>query len=332
MGISTKVAIFAHPEPDVTLQEAQRVIALERDGLDQLIHTLDQSFLDVVNTILDLKGRVIVTGVGKSSHVGRKLVATLASTGTPSYFVHSGEASHGDLGMITPDDLVIAISNSGEAPELVHIINYVQRFSIPLISMTKNAHSSLAKASTHVLLLPDVDEACSLGMAPTTSTTMSMALGDALAICLLNRRSFSKSDFGILHPGGRLGQMLLKVEQIMHKSDELPLCQPDTLMDEAIVIMTSKRMGCVGVVDKKNQLIGMITDGDLRRHLAEGVLGKTADTIMTPNPSTLHADQLASEALGFLNARKITNIFVVERGSQKPIGLIHIHDLLKFGS
>lgn len=314
------------------LAEARRVIRLEAHGVESLLATLGPTFVQVVQKIHDIKGRVIVTGVGKSSHVGRKLAATLASTGTPSYFVHAGEASHGDLGMIVPEDVVIAISNSGEASELAHVINYVGRFSIPLIAFTKNPHSSLGQAADFVLELPDVEEACSLGMAPTTSTTITMALGDALAVCLLNLKSFSKHDFGLLHPGGRLGQMLLKLEQVMHKGAELPLCVVGTSMREGIMEMTSKRLGCVGIVDQNGQLIGMITDGDLRRHLDGNIMSHLVEDIMTPNPSVLYSCQLASEALGFMNERRITNSFVVDKTTRKPIGLVHIHDLLKFGA
>lgn len=316
---------------DTILAEAHRVIQLEAHGVASVSSTLDQAFVAVVKKINNLKGRVIITGVGKSSHVGRKLAATLASTGTPSYFVHAGEASHGDLGMIAPEDIVIAISNSGEAPELAHVINYVGRFTIPLVAITKNPQSSLGLAADYVLNLPDVEEACSLGMAPTTSTTATMALGDALAVCLLNVKSFSKHDFGVLHPGGRLGQMLLKLEQVMHKGDELPICVTGTSMRDGILEMTTKRLGCLGIVDSQGALSGMITDGDLRRHLDGNLFDHKVEEIMTPNPSVLYADQLASEALGFMNEKRITNSFVVDQKTRKPTGVVHIHDLLKFG-
>jgi arabinose-5-phosphate isomerase len=267
--------------------------------------------------------------MGKSGHVGCKIAATLASTGTPASFVHPAEASHGDLGMVTRQDAVIALSNSGNTPELGDIIAYTRRFGIPLISICSRAHSILADAADISLLLPAVAEACPLGLAPTTSTTMTLALGDALAIALLERRGFSPEDFQVFHPGGALGKKLVRVSDIMHGPDELPLCPPDMRMSEAILVMTASTFGCVGVTGSEGDLVGIITDGDLRRHMEGDLLTRRADEVMTPGPQSIRSGALAAEALRVMNNRKITSLFVVEDG--KPIGFLRMHDLLREG-
>jgi arabinose-5-phosphate isomerase len=244
-------------------------------------------------------------------------------------FVHPGEASHGDLGMLTRDDALIALSNSGETPELADILAHCKRFSIPLIGITARAPSTLAAAADATLLLPPFREACPLGLAPTTSTTMMMALGDALAVALLERRGFSADDYRTLHPGGRLGRHLLRVGDLMHAGDELPIAPQDVRMDEAILIMTAKRFGCVGIADGDGRLIGIITDGDLRRHMADGLLQQSAGAVMTPAPRTIRADALAAEALRLMNERSITSLFVT--AEDKPVGILHIHDCLRAG-
>lgn len=290
---------------------------------------VDRAFTQALDLIEQMQGRVIVTGMGKSGHVGRKLAATLASTGTPAMFVHAAEASHGDLGMITPADVVIALSNSGETPELADILVYAKRFGIPIIAMTGKADSTLARASTVTLLLAPAAEACPMGLAPTTSTTIMLALGDALAVATLERKGFSASDFQMLHPGGMLGRRLLRVADIMHRGAALPLAKEEEKMAEALIEMTAKSLGCVGIVDGEQRLVGIITDGDLRRHMGDDLLERTVDEIMTRNPKTIDAAALASEAVGMMNARKITAVFVVENA--RPIGIVHIHDCLRAG-
>ena len=275
------------------------------------------------------KGRIIITGMGKSGHIGKKIAASLASTGTPSFFVHPAEASHGDLGMITEDDVVIAISNSGESKELVDILNYCKRFGISLIAITKNAQSSLGKASDIVLLLPDNGEACPLGLAPTSSTTATLVLGDILTTCMIERKGFTKNDFNDRHPGGKLGSILQKVSDLMHKGNEIPLLSETAPMQQVLLEMTSKRLGCVGFVNSLGELVGILTDGDLRRCLSPQVLDKKAYEIMTKNPKTISKDIMASAAMKMMHDNKITNLFVIE--DKKPIGVIHIHDLLNNG-
>ncbi len=290
---------------------------------------IDETLLQALDLIEQMQGRVIVTGMGKSGHIARKLAATLASTGTPAMFVHAAEASHGDLGMITRADVIIALSNSGETPELADILVYAKRFAIPLIAMTGKAESTLARSATVTLLLAPAAEACPMGLAPTTSTTIMLALGDALAVATLERKKFSASDFQMLHPGGMLGRKLLRVGDIMHRGDSLPLVNPDERMDEALITMTAKSFGCVGVVDDHGRLSGIITDGDLRRHMRDDLLNRTVGEVMTPNPKTIAADALASEAVALMNARKITTVFVLENA--RPIGVVHIHDCLRAG-
>ena len=310
---------------------AKRTIDKEIEALRMMEDELGDTLPQALDLMQSTKGRVIVTGMGKSGHVGSKIAATLASTGTPSFFVHPGEASHGDLGMLTKEDIVLAISNSGETKELSDIILYCKRYDIPLIAITKNPNSTLGKMGDILLKLPDDGEACPLGLAPTSSTTATMVLGDILAVCLLERRGFSKTDFRQRHPGGKLGSYLLKVSDLMHKDKEMPLVKTGTPLQTALLEMTSKMLGCVGIVSNDNKLIGIITDGDLRRNLSADMLTKTADDIMTHNPKCVGPDILAAEAINTMNTtgKGITQLFVVE--DQKPIGIIHMHDCLRAG-
>jgi arabinose-5-phosphate isomerase len=299
---------------------------------------LGDAFDAAVGLLAGAVGRVIVTGIGKSGLVGQKVAATFASTGTPAFFVHPSEASHGDLGMIRPEDALVALSWSGEAVELGSIITYSRRFKVPLVAVTSQADSTLARQADVVLALPRAKEACPHGMAPTTSTTMQMALGDCLAIALLERRGFTAQDFKVFHPGGSLGAQLKFIADVMHTGDGLPLVPEGTAMAEAIVTMTEKSLGCVGVIDVKGRLIGMITDGDLRRHMGPGLLHARVEEIMTREPKTLPPDTLCSAALEQINSLRrgdasrppgVTQMFVIEDG--KPIGIVHVHDLLRAG-
>ena len=310
---------------------ARRVLETECAGLAALARSIDFAFAEAVEAMSRAQGqgRVIVTGMGKSGHVGRKIAATLASTGTPAQFVHPGEASHGDLGMITSRDTVLAMSNSGETPELSDIIAYTRRHAIPLVAMTASADSALAGAADVLIRLPDADEACPLSLAPTTSTTMMMALGDALAVALLERVGFSREDFKLRHPGGQLGKRLVKVERLMHKGDRVPLARPDTVMADALLIMTSHSFGCIGLVDGEERLVGVITDGDLRRNMGERLLDMPAADVMTARPRTVPPDALADQALRVMNENGITSLFVVE--DDRPVGILHIHDCLRAG-
>ena len=306
----------------------RRVLACEAEALGVMGAGLGEAFAVVVTLVAGLKGRVVVTGVGKSGHVGRKIAATLASTGTPAMFVHANEASHGDLGMIGADDAVLALSKSGEVRELADVIAYAKRFAIPLIGMTADAGSALGKAADHLLLLPPTPEATDEALnAPTTSTTLQIALGDALAVALLERRGFTHHDFKVFHPGGKLGAALRSVRELMHGAGELPLVTVDTPMHDAILVMTEKRFGVVGVLDAEGALAGLITDGDLRRHI-DGLMAHTAGEVMTSAPKTVAPSALAAEALALMQGR-ITVLFVVE--DQRPVGVIHIHDLLRSG-
>jgi arabinose-5-phosphate isomerase len=311
------------------LDSARRVLQLEIDGLAALAGALDERFSAAIDILAATSGRVIVTGMGKNSHIGAKIAATMASTGTAAFFVHPGEASHGDLGMIARGDCLLALSNSGETPELADIVAYTRRFSIPLIAVTGRAQSTLARNADVALILPAATEACPMGLAPTTSTTMTLALGDALAVALLERKGFSASDFGVLHPGGRLGRMLMKVADIMHGGEEVPLIAETAGMAEVLVLMTAKSFGVAGILDGEGKLAGIITDGDLRRHMGPELLSLTAREVMTPQPRTIRADALAAEALGVMNQRKITTLFVLEDG--RPVGILHIHDCLRAG-
>ena len=317
------------PEAETGLESAKRVLNTEAEALLALSAGLGEALISTLDMLANVSGRVVVTGMGKSGHVGRKIAATLASTGTPALFVHPGEASHGDLGMITTDDAVFALSNSGETTELADIVAYAKRFEIPLISVTSSANSALADAASVSLVLPDAPEACPMGLAPTTSTTLLLALGDAIAVALLERKGFSPADFRVLHPGGKLGRRLLKVADLMHSGDELPLVSCDMKMDQTLLVMTAKRLGCVGVVDGDGRLEGVITDGDLRRHMSSKLLELSASDVMTGGAKTIGSDTLASEALGLMNTAAITNLFVVE--NTKLLGVIHIHDCLRAG-
>jgi arabinose-5-phosphate isomerase len=312
---------------------AMRTLGLEGDGLEALKSALGNGlaapFARAVRLLKEARGRVIISGIGKSGHVGQKIAATFASTGTPAFFVHPSEASHGDLGMIAREDVILAISWSGETVELKNIITYSRRFSVPLISLTSRADSALAKQSDVVLELPRTKEACPHGLAPTTSTTMQLALGDCLAIALLEAKGFTERDFKALHPGGSLGATLKYVADVMHSEDDLPLARETEVMSAALVTMTAKSFGCLGIVDAKGKLVGVVTDGDLRRHMGEGLLKATAGDIMTRKPKTVPPHMLASAALELINASRITALFVVDKG--KPVGIVHVHDLLRVG-
>ena len=311
------------------IPSARRVLNEESDALKALSATLDGAFSEAVECILKSKGRVIVTGMGKSGLVGKKISATLSSTGTPSFFVHPGEASHGDLGMITKGDIILALSNSGQTIELSDIIAYSRRYGIPLISITQGAESPLAMEADCTLILPPLPEACPNGLAPTTSTTMMIALGDALSVALLEARSFSKEDFKAFHPGGKLGSRLRRAQDIMHKDTELPLVSDNAVMADALLVMTSKSFGCLGVVDQNKKLIGIVTDGDLRRHMSPTLIERPVVDVMTRAPKTIKPETLLEEALHLMEG-KITVLFVVNEAGA-PVGLIHVHDLLRVG-
>src|SRR5579863_5223917 len=320
------------PEDPNDLAVARAVLRTEAAGLHALASGLDGNFNRAVDLLANATGRVVVSGMGKSGHVARKIVATLASTGTPALFVHPAEASHGDLGMIVAGDVVLALSNSGETAELADLVAHTRRFGLPLIAITGRDGSALASAADVALILPDAAEACPMGLAPTTSTTMQMALGDALAVALLTRRGFTEAEFHRFHPGGRLGTRLRRAGDLMHEGDAVPLAPPDTAMDRALLLMTEKRFGCLGVVDATGRLVGIVTDGDLRRAMGPDLLSRRVGDIMTRSPRTIAADALAAEALQVMNARErpITSLFVVDEGG-RPLGILHIHDLLRVG-
>ncbi|WP_373502346.1 SIS domain-containing protein [Aestuariivirga sp.] len=313
---------------------ARSALVTETEGMQQLIDAVDGPLGDAltraVEVIRNAKGRVVMTGMGKSGHIARKIAATMASTGTPASFVHPAEASHGDLGMITPDDVVIMISNSGESPELRDILTYSRRFSVPLIAITSVASSTLGKEADIVLQLPRAKEACPNGLAPTTSTLLQLALGDALSMALLEDKGFSAHDFRKFHPGGKLGAQLKHVRDIMHKREELPIGPESTPMTDALILMTQRSYGCFGVTDSEGRLAGIVTDGDLRRNMKSELLSLTVGNVMTRSPKSIDPDALTSEALEQLNTLKITSLFVID-GEQRPVGLIHIHDLLRIG-
>lgn len=311
---------------------AKKVIDREVEALEIMKNELNGNLSKVLDAIEAIKGRVIVTGMGKSGHIGRKIAATLASTGTPAFFVHPGEASHGDLGMLTPEDIVVAISNGGESRELSDILIYCKRYNIPIIAITKNADSTLGKAGDYFLRLPNDGEACPLGLAPTSSTTATVVLGDVLAICLMERKGFSATDYKQRHPGGKLGAILCKVSDLMHSGDEMPLVDEDAIMQDALIVMSAKMLGCVGIVNKKGELEGIITDGDLRRWMSPKLIEEKVSNVMTKNPKTIRPDVLASEAVYVMNntGRGITNLFVTDEDA-KPLGVIHIHDCLRVG-
>jgi arabinose-5-phosphate isomerase len=316
------------------IESALRTLDKEAGGITALaaaLHgDLGAAFIATVELLRGARGRVIVTGMGKSGHVGRKIAATFSSTGSPAFFVHPGEAGHGDLGMITPDDVIMALSWSGETAELKSLIDYSRRFRIGLIAVTAEIDSTLAQAADVVLALPQAKEACPHNLAPTTSSLMQLALGDALAVALLESRGFTPLDFGLLHPSGRLGAMLKFVRDIMHKGDAVPLAPLGTRMSDAIVEMSAKGHGCVGITDRDGNLAGIITDGDLRRHMRHDLLDARVEDVMTCGPKTVRPDQIASEALEILNSSKVTVLMVAEAG--KPVGLVHFHDLLRAGA
>lgn len=318
---------------------ALRTLDAEGSGIDALKASLHDglatSFAAAIELIHsaqkdDNKGRVIVTGMGKSGHIGHKIASTFASTGTPALFVHPAEASHGDLGMITKADVILALSWSGETAELKNLTDYSQRHNIGLIAMTASADSTLAKAADVVLTLPQAEEACPHNLAPTTSALMQLALGDALAIALLESQGFTAVQFGMLHPGGKLGTLLKTVRDMMHSGDQVPLARTGTKMSEAILVMSAKGFGCIGITDDAGKLVGIITDGDLRRHMRNNLLDATVDDVMTHKPKTVRPDHLISETLDMLNSLKVTALFAVEAG--KPVGVIHVHDLLRAGA
>ena len=315
---------------------AWRTLMSEQAGISLLAEAFEGElgieFPKAMQLMLQATGRIIVTGVGKSGHIGSKIAATLASTGSPSFFLHAAEAGHGDLGMIIKDDVIIALSWSGESSELQSIVDYSSRFSVPMIAITSKSQSALGRHANVCLTLPTAVEACPNNLAPTTSTIMQLAIGDALAVALLEARSFSANDFGVFHPGGQLGAKLKTVGDIMHQGDALPLTDEETKMSDAIIIMSEKGFGCLGICDEERHLIGVITDGDLRRHMKHDLLEKKVSDVMTTNPITIEPDRLASAALDLMNssgAGGINAIFVID--NNKPLGLLHIHDLLRLG-
>ncbi len=312
------------------LTSAKKAYLKELGSIKTLNSTFNNNFYKAVDAINNTKGRVIVTGVGKSAHIGNKISATLTSTGTPSYFIHATEASHGDLGSIKKNDCVIAISNSGETSELNNIIQFVKRFNITLISITSNSKSSLHKNSSIGILYKKPIEACPLNLAPTTSTTMTLIIGDCIAIALLELKGFESKNFKNLHPGGNIGKDLKYANEIMHTKNEIPIVNQDVKMSRAIILMTKKSFGCLGVVDKNKKIIGVITDGDLRRKMNSKFFEKKAKEIMTKNPTIASKDILVGEALNIMNTKKITSLFICE--NKKPLGIVHIHDLLRLTS
>ena len=321
-------------DADTAVQSALRTLDAEASGITALAAALQSdlgvAFTAAADLIRGAKGRLIVTGLGKSGHVARKIAATLASTGTPAFFVHAAEASHGDLGMITPDDVILAMSWSGEQPEMKNLITYAKRFRIALIAMTADRESTLSQAADTALTLPRAREACPHNLAPTTSSLMLLALGDALAIALLEGRGFTSVDFSVLHPGGKLGAMLKYTRDLMHDGDAIPLKPLGTKMSDALVEMSSKGFGCVGITDTRGAIVGIVTDGDLRRHIMRpDLMTAFVDDVMTKNPKTISRDLLASEALEILNSSKITALIVTE--ANKPVGIVHLHDILRAG-
>ena len=317
------------------IKRAKQVLQIEAKAIEQLVERINEQFVQAVELILACEGKVVVTGVGKSGIIGQKIASTLASTGTPAFFLHSTEGSHGDLGMLGKKDIVVAISNSGETDELSQILPLIKRYGNKLIALTGKVKSTLARAGDVVLDVSVEEEACPLGLAPTASTTATLAMGDALAVALLEKRGFNKEDFAILHPGGKLGkQLLLKVRDLMHAGDELPMVYEEALMKGALVEITSKRLGVTGVMNKRHELVGVITDGDLRRALERhtDLLERTAGEIMTQNPKRIEADILAAQAVQRMEEHAITSLFVFDKvGEKTPRGIIHLHDLLKAG-
>ncbi len=312
------------------IASAKKTIEAEIKALKVMEETLGEDLSKALDLMQHAKGRVIVTGMGKSGHIGKKIAATMASTGTPSFFVHPGEASHGDLGMLTESDVVLAISNGGESKELSDILVFCKRYGIPLISVTKNPDSSLGRAGDVLLKLPNAPEACPLGLAPTSSTTATLVLGDILAVALLERKGFSKTDYQARHPGGKLGSVLRKVSDLMHGGDAMPVVEETASMEKTLLTMTSKMLGCVAVVDKNGDLSGLITDGDLRRFISADMFNKKITDLMTKNPVTVGKDTLIAEALNIMDGKEISQL-VVKEGT-KPVGVLHLHDCLKVGA
>lgn len=333
----------AAPEPDVhtdvqaadILEAARSVARLEGAAIAALERSFDNGlsapFVEATRAIAAASGHVVVTGMGKSGHIGRKIAATLASTGTPAFFVHPGEASHGDLGMITEANVVLAISNSGETSELSDLLIYTRRFRIPLVAITSKPESTLARDADVALTLPQAEEACPLGLAPTTSTTLTLVLGDALAVALLRLKGFSRENFREFHPGGRLGNVLCRVRDIMHSGDAVPLVDSGTPMSKALIEMSARGFGCVGVVEADGGLTGIVTDGDLRRHLSAEILDQPVETVMTRAPKSIAPDALAAEALKIMQETPVNALFVHEPGDRKPSGFLHLHDCLRSG-
>jgi arabinose-5-phosphate isomerase len=323
----------------VILQRAKEVLSIEATGIVSLIDRLDDHFIQAIELLYNCRGKVVVTGLGKSGLVCRKIAATFSSMGTPSFFLHAGDANHGDMGMIMEGDVVLAVSNSGETEEILTLIPTLKRIGVRIVAMTGNHDSTLSRAADVVLDAGVTEEACPLGLSPTASTTAALALGDALAVILLEKKGFKEEDFALRHPGGILGRkLLLRVEDLMHRDGDVPLVGEETLMKEAILVITSKRLGVTGVTDQRGDLIGVITDGDLRRGLqahGDGILSKRAEEIMTLKPRSIEKDALASQALARMEEnrpRPITSLFVVEKSGDKvPVGILHIHDLLKAG-
>lgn len=333
INISTESADAKASNEDAVIDDSlvagQRVLRLEARAISRLSDELDSSFVSAIDLLARVRGRVVVSGMGKSGHIANKIAATLASTGAPAMFVHPAEASHGDLGMITNADALIVLSNSGETSELSDMVHYAKRFEIPLIAIVGRPRSTLGDAASVTLVLPETPEACPLGLAPTTSTTMMVALGDALAVALLERKGFTEEDFQLFHPGGKLGQRLIRVGDIMHAGEAVPLVDADTAMSEALIVMTAKSFGCVGVTDAEGRLVGVVTDGDLRRHMKTDLLDRTVKTVMTASPLSIRPSALAAEAVRIINEHKITSLFVVDKG--QPIGILHVHDCLRAG-
>ena len=328
MAAKTKTVSIEQKKSDVR-GTARQVLHLEANALVKMSDFLDDTFDAAVDLLEALSGKLVVSGMGKSGHIARKIAATLASTGTPSHYVHPGEASHGDLGMIGQDDGVLALSNSGETAELNDLVAYAKFRRIPLLALVGKAPSTLSTAADIALVLPTFVEACPMGLAPTTSTTMMLGLGDALAVAMMGRRGFSPDEFQVFHPGGRLGRDFIKVNDLMHKGTEIPLCTANSSMSAALLTMTEKRFGCIGVVDDTGTLTGVVTDGDLSRHMDDQLMRKTAFDIMTHGPMTIRPGALAAEALGFMNANKITCLFVTE--GDQICGILHVHDILRAG-
>ncbi|MEE8382057.1 MAG: KpsF/GutQ family sugar-phosphate isomerase [Thermodesulfobacteriota bacterium] len=320
---------------ETVINQAKRVLKIEEEAIQTLREKIDDNFVRAVDLLYQCRGKVIVIGIGKSGIVSQKIASTFACTGTPAFFLHPAEGIHGDIGMIAKEDVVLSISNSGESQEIIQLLPLIKRWGIKLIVMTGKLNSVLAKGGDVILDTGVKEEACPLGLVPTASTTATLAMGDALALALLEKRGFKESDFAMLHPGGALGRkLLLRVEDLMHKGDEVPLVQEDTLMKEGLLEMTSKRLGVAGICDKEGRLVGIITDGDLRRALEreDNLLNHRASTIMTQNPRTVAKDDLAAKALHWMEEFSITSLFILaEDNSGRPVGIIHMHDLLRAG-